>query len=149
MQKGHPSEFSRKYTANVHDSLREIRRLLEGLVDKRDARRDGFVNVIRKAMGQKLGDDADEVLKVLNERGITKKLAKEALEIARQRGGFTIFALVDALTRISGKLANAGDRSEADAKASALPGSLPRRWKSRHRVGRGQARFTGPEDREP
>ncbi len=42
------------------------------------------------------------------------------IEIARQRGGFTIFALVDALTRISGKLANAGDRSEADAKASAL-----------------------------
>jgi hypothetical protein len=75
---------------------------------------------MRKAMRQKLGDDADEVLKVLNERGITKKLAKEALEIARQRGSFTIFALVDALTRISGKLANAGDRSEADAKASAL-----------------------------
>ncbi len=48
-------------------------------------------------MGQKLGDDADEVLEILNERGITKKLAKEALEIARQRGGFTIFALVDAL----------------------------------------------------
>jgi hypothetical protein len=90
-------EFSRKHTANVHDSLREIRRLVEGLVDRRDARRDGFVNVMRKAMGQKLGDDADEVLKVLNEGGITKKLAKEALEIARQRGGFTIFALVDAL----------------------------------------------------
>ncbi|MFH1107752.1 MAG: hypothetical protein V1790_00940 [Planctomycetota bacterium] len=53
---------------------------------KRDAQRDGFVNVIRKAMGQKLGDDTDKVLKVLNERGITKKLAKEALEIARQRG---------------------------------------------------------------
>ena len=35
-------------------------------------------------------------------------------------GGFTIFTLVDALTRVSGKLANAGDRSEADAKASAL-----------------------------
>ncbi len=71
-------------------------------------------------MGQKLGDDADEVLKVLNERGITKKLGKEALEIARQRGAFTIFALVDALTRLSGKLANAGDRSEPDAKASTL-----------------------------
>ncbi|MFH1107750.1 MAG: hypothetical protein V1790_00930 [Planctomycetota bacterium] len=38
----------------------------------------------------------------------------------RQWSGFTIFALVDALTRISGKLANVGDRSEADAKASAL-----------------------------
>ncbi len=113
-------EFSRKHTVNVHDSLREIRRLVEGLVEKHNARRDGFVNVVRKAMGQKLGDDAEQVMKALNERGITKKLTKEALEIARQRGGFTIFALVDALTRISGKLANAGDRSEADAKASAL-----------------------------
>jgi hypothetical protein len=44
-------EFSRKHTANVHDSLSEIRRLVEGLVDKRDARRDGFVDVMRKAMG--------------------------------------------------------------------------------------------------
>ncbi len=58
------------------NSLCEIRRLVEGLVEKRDARRDGFVDVMRKAMGKKLGDDADEVLKVLNERGITKKLAK-------------------------------------------------------------------------
>ena len=36
------------------------------------------------------------------------------------RDGFTIFALVDALSRISGKVANAGDLPEADAKASAL-----------------------------
>ena len=43
-----------------------------------------------------------------------------SLAIARQRGGFTLFALVDALTLISGKLANAGDRSEADTKVSAL-----------------------------
>lgn len=54
-------------------------------VNSTDARRNGFVNVIRKAMGRKLGDHADEVMKVLNERGITKKLAKEALEIARRR----------------------------------------------------------------
>jgi hypothetical protein len=114
------AEFSRKHTANVHDSLREIRRLVEGLVERRNARRDGFVDVMRKAMGQKLGGDADEVLKVLNERGISKKLAKEALEIARQRGGFTIFALVDALSRLAGRVANAGESSEADTRASAL-----------------------------
>ena len=50
-------------------------------------RRDGFVDLIRKAVGKKLGADANEVMKVLNVRGITKKLAKEALEIARKRGG--------------------------------------------------------------
>ena len=113
-------EFSRKHTANVHDSLREIRGLIEGLVEKRDQRRDGFVRVIRKAMETKLGEDADEVMDVLNKRGITRKLAKEAIEVARQQGGLTIFAVVDALTRIAGKLKNGGDRTEADAKASAL-----------------------------
>ncbi|MBN2562347.1 MAG: DUF932 domain-containing protein [Phycisphaerae bacterium] len=113
-------EFSRKHTANVHDSLREIRRLVEGLVEKRDQRRDGFVRVIRKAMETKLGDDADEVMDVLNKRGITRKLAKEAIEVARQQGGLTIFAVVDALTRIAGNLKNGGDRTEADARASAL-----------------------------
>ncbi len=113
-------EFSRKHTANVHDSLREIRRLVEGLVEKRDQRRDGFVRVIRKAIETKLGEDTDEVMDVLNKRGITRKLAKEAVEVARQQGGLTIFAVVDALTRIAAKLKNGGDRTEADAKASSL-----------------------------
>ena len=35
-------------------------------------------------------------------------------------GAFTVFAVVDALTRISGKLANAGERSAVDRKAAAL-----------------------------
>jgi len=113
-------EFSRKHTANVHDSLREIRGLIEGLVEKRGQRRDGFVRVIRKAMETKLGEDADEVMDVLNKRGITRKLAKEAIETAQRHGRLTIFAVVDALTRIAGTLKNGGDRTEADARASSL-----------------------------
>ncbi|NLE59993.1 MAG: DUF932 domain-containing protein [Planctomycetes bacterium] len=113
-------EFTRKHTANVHDSLGEIRRIIEGLVEKRDQRRDGFVQTIRKAMVTKLGDDADEVLKVLSQHGIRRKVADEALEIARQQGRFTVFALVDALTRLAGKLPNAGERTEADERASSL-----------------------------
>ncbi len=46
--------------------------------------------------------------------------AKQALEIARQRGRFTIFSLVDALTRLSGDVKYAGDRLDFDQKASAL-----------------------------
>ena len=114
------AEFSRKHTANVHESLREIRRRIETLVERRDERRDGFVNVIRKAMGTKLGENTEEVLKVLSKHGFTSRLAKEALEVARQRGAFTVFAVVDALTRLAGRLENAGDRSEADARASTL-----------------------------
>ena len=47
-------------------------------------------------------------------------MAKKAIEIAQQQGRFTIFALVDALTRLSGELKNAGDRTDADQKAAQL-----------------------------
>jgi len=68
----------------------------------------------------RLGLSSDEVLKVLAKQGITRTLAKEALEVACRHGALTIFAVVDALTRIAGKLANAGQRCEVDQKASAL-----------------------------
>jgi L-amino acid N-acyltransferase YncA len=113
-------EFSRKHTANVHESLNEIRSAILNLVDKRDQRRDGFVTVIKKAMESTLGEDSDEVLKTLKGHGVTQALAKRAIESARQRGRFTIFAVVDALTRLSGEMKYAGDRAEVDAKAGQL-----------------------------
>lgn len=113
-------EFTRKHTANVRDGLGEIRRIIETLVAKRDARRDGFVRCIRKAMTEKLGADADEVAKRLGQEGIPRGLIKEALEIARAQGGFTIFSVVDALTRISSRVQLAGDRTDLDAKIGQL-----------------------------
>lgn len=113
-------EYSRKHTGKIHDSLNEVRRIIEELVSKRDARRDGFVKVIRQAMQQKLGDDADESLKALLKHGIPRHLAKDALALATQQGKFTIFALVDALTRLAGEVTFAGDRNELDAKAATL-----------------------------
>jgi hypothetical protein len=59
-------------------------------------------------------------MQVLQRHGITKALAKQAVEIARRHGGFTIFAVVDALTRLSAKIAHAGDRAETDEKAGRL-----------------------------
>ncbi len=113
-------EFSRKHTANVRDGLDEIRRIIEGLVAKRDARRDGFVECIQKAMYAKLGDDADEVSKCLAQEGIPRGMIKDALQIAQASGGFTIFSVVDALTRLSGQVKLAGDRTELDAKIGQL-----------------------------
>ncbi len=113
-------EFTRKHTANVHECLGDIRRIVEALVAKRDERKDGFARVIRKAMETKLGSDADEVMETLAKQGVTKTLAKRALELAREQGRFTIFALVDALTRIAGEEKNAGDRVSADQKAAKL-----------------------------
>lgn len=43
-------EIKRKRTANVHESLNEIRTLIESLVNTRDQRRDGFAKTIKNAM---------------------------------------------------------------------------------------------------
>ena len=114
------TEFTRKHTGKVGEALDDIRRIIEGLVAKRDARKDGFARVIRKAMETALGEDADEALKALNRHGITRTLAKRALEIAERQGRFTVFAVVDALTRIAAEAEFAGERTESDQKAGQL-----------------------------
>ena len=53
-------------------------------------------------------------------------MAKEALKIAEQQGKFTIFSLVDALTRLAGQKPNAGDRVELDTKSASLLGLVAR-----------------------
>jgi hypothetical protein len=113
-------EFSRKHTANVRDGLLEIRRHIEALVAKRDARRDKFAEVLKKAMQTRLGSDSEEVAKELGKHGIPQHYIKDALEIARAQGGFTIFALVDALTRLTQRVTFAADRAEADYKVAQL-----------------------------
>lgn len=113
-------EFSRKHTANVHESFSEIRRIIERLVAKRDERRDRFADLIAKAMTTPLGESSAEVLKLLSGRGIARSVAKEALKIAQQDGRFTLFSVVDALTRLNGRVKHAGERTDADVKASSL-----------------------------
>ena len=113
-------EFTRRHTANIHAGLAEVRRIIESLVAKRDERRDGFVRVLTKAMTETLGSDADAVMKELCKRGIPKNLARDATQLAQKRGGFTIFTLVDALTRMTQTARFVGDRSAADAKIGSL-----------------------------
>jgi hypothetical protein len=113
-------EFSRKHTANVHDSLSEIRRALEQLVRRRDERKDGFARVLESAMQSTLGSDIEEALKELDGRGIKRRLAQKALQMAESQGRFTIFAVVDALTRLAGEVPNANERLALDQEASAL-----------------------------
>jgi hypothetical protein len=117
-------EFTRKHTAKVHDSLGEIRHIIEALVKKRDERRDSFVEVVRKAMDTRLGDDAEEALKAVSKHGVRGQLAKRAIECAARNGGLTVFAVVDALTQLSQELHNAGARTEADQRAARLLASI-------------------------
>jgi hypothetical protein len=113
-------EYTRKHTANVHDALDDIRFAIQSLVQKRDQRRDGFAKAVKRAMDITLGSDADEIQKTLSQVGISRVLGKQAIELAQEKGRFTIFAMVDALTRIAGRIANAGDRVEVDHKAGQL-----------------------------
>ena len=113
-------EFSRKHTANVHEAVTGIRRIIETLVANRDARKNGFVRVVRKAMEAKLGDDAEETLKEVCKNGIPRSVATEAIQLAQEKGRFTVWSVVDALTRLAQRSEYAGDRTEADAKAASL-----------------------------
>ncbi|APZ93220.1 DUF932 domain-containing protein [Fuerstiella marisgermanici] len=115
-------EFTRKHTARVHDSLDEIRRIIDELARKRDQRRDGFVNTLRNAMSTKLGDCSEDVAKQLTERRIPRHLIDTALEMAAVQGSFTIFSIVDALTRLSQNVRYAGDRAELDSRIGSLLG---------------------------
>ena len=110
--------WKRKHTASVGEGLTEIRRIIDELVAKRDQRRDGFVQAVNRAMQARM-QDSEEAAKVLKKHTVGQKLAKRALEIATQKGAFTIWTLVDALTQLTGDM-NAGDRIEADTKASQL-----------------------------
>lgn len=113
-------EYSRKHSANVHEALSEIRFAIQSLVQKRDQRRTAFVKAVQRAMETTLGSDAEEVQKAMSQNSIPRALIKEAIEIAQEKGRFTIFAMVDALTRIAGKIANAGERIQVDQKAAGL-----------------------------
>jgi len=113
-------EWTRKHTANIKNGLSEVRSIIAGLVQKRDERKDGFHRLIKKAMEEKLGDDAEEAMKMLTKNGIGRSLAQQALKIAEENGRFTIWSLVDALTRLSRDQVNAGDRLEMDGKAAGL-----------------------------
>ena len=113
-------ELKRRHLGNVDDSLSMIRQAIENLVSKRDERRDTFAAAIGKAMATPLGQDAEEVQKVLIANGIGKRFAEQATALSGPNSAFSIFSMVDALTRIAGRYDNAGDRLTLDLKAARL-----------------------------
>ncbi len=113
--------YKRKHTANVSEALGEMRIILRQLVSKRDERRDAFANSIKLAMATSLGSNVDDATKALSGFGIGVGHIKKAVEsMATQPEGFTVFGAVDALTRISRQIVNAGDRAAYDTKIGSL-----------------------------
>ncbi|MBI1902927.1 MAG: DUF932 domain-containing protein [Planctomycetia bacterium] len=113
-------EITRRHTGRVRDALTEIRQEISELVARRDQRRDGFARVIAKAMNTTYGQDAEEVQKLLTKAGIGRALAERAIKWAPDYGGFTIWGVVNALTRLTSEARFAGNRVEADQKAASL-----------------------------
>jgi hypothetical protein len=113
-------EYKRKHTANVREAFGDVRGIIQALVAKRDQRRDGFARAVKQAMQIRLGDDSDDAMKSLAGSGIGRSLAKQAIEMAREQGALTVFAVVDALTRLSRRIEFAGDRTELDQQAGKL-----------------------------
>jgi hypothetical protein len=113
--------FSRKHTANVHDALPEITGLLDQLVKSRDQRRDAFSRQMTAAQKVTLGDDAETTMKAMSGKGIPQTFVRDAIKMIAEKGSrFSVFAMVDALTRISGRTLHAGDRAENDSKIGRL-----------------------------
>ncbi len=112
-------DVRRKHTANVHRGIDDIRHAIHQLVAKRDARRDRFAEVVKRAMQERF-EDADEAFKTVLKTGVGQRLAKQAVELARQQGRLTVFSMIDALTRLSGKMVNAGDRNAIDQQVGTL-----------------------------
>ena len=112
-------DLKRKHTANVHRGLGEIRNAIHRLVAKRDSRRDRFAEIVKRAMSERF-EDSDEAYKAVMKTGIGQRLAKQAVELALQQGRLTIFSMVDAVTRLSGKIINAGDRNDVDQQVGQL-----------------------------
>lgn len=113
--------YSRKHTANVVEAVDDIRLLLRRLVQIRNQRKDAFAKAMANAMETKLGSTKDEVSQMLASQGIGMSYVKAAVEMMEnQSRQFTLFQAVDALTRLTGRLENAGDRAEQDVKIGRL-----------------------------
>ncbi len=117
------TEFTRKHTGNVRESLNEVRRLIELQAGKREQCRDAFVVLIRKSMQEQLGTDADEVTKSLLKHGLGKQAVTRAIKQLGDAGKpFTLWNLVDTLAQQNVSLTYAGDRMDADQKVAKLLG---------------------------
>ena len=114
------TELARKHTKNVGESLDQIRQLISDLGRRRDERRDRFAKGIASAMHTKIGSTPDEVQKELVKKGLPHRLVTQAISLVPATQGYTLFSLVDALTRLSGRRENAGDRLALDVQAAAL-----------------------------
>jgi hypothetical protein len=113
-------ELTRRHIGNIQEALDDVRETIAQLVKKRDERRDSFVSGIKVAMQTPLGEDAEQVTEALRKQGIGPRLAIQAIELVPPWQTYSVFSIVDSLTRLAGRIQNAGDRLLVDQKAASL-----------------------------
>ena len=86
-------ELKRRHMGNIQDALLDIRDAICQLVNKRDERRDAFAKGMKLAMNTTLGQDAEEVHKVLGKHGVSSRLVEQA--VAARRAASTVFGVCD------------------------------------------------------
>ncbi len=117
----HLVSYSRKHTASVETALGDFRKIIRHLVESSSVRRDKFAQSISKAQHTPLGTCPDQVSKVLTGFGIAAGSVHDAVDaMASKPGRFSVYNALDSLTRITGRLQNAGDRVEQDSKIGQL-----------------------------
>lgn len=113
-------EYSIRHTLRIEASLGEVKAAIEQIARKRDQLKDTFTEVLRKAATTVLGEEADDVLKAVG-RTIPKHLVEEACDLCHREGRrFSVWALVEALTRLNREVIYAGQRSDLDRMAASL-----------------------------
>lgn len=116
-----PVSFTRSHTASVSSVLTEFKNVVRLLAENCPARKDAFARSMAKAQQTSLGSQPDDVIRSLSGLGISPSLVQQAVTAMAEQGvGFTLYRTVDFLTRIAGKLRNAGDRLELDSKIGQL-----------------------------
>jgi hypothetical protein len=113
-------ELTRRHIGNIQEALDDVREAIAQLAKKRDERRDSFVSGIKLAMQTPLGEDAEQVTEALRKQGIGPRLAEQAIKLVPPWQTYSVFSIVDSLTRIAGRYENAGDRLLVDQKAASL-----------------------------
>lgn len=105
----------------METALGYFRKIIRHLVESSSVRRDKFAQSISKAQHTPLGTCPDQVSKVLTGFGIAAGSVSAAVDaMANKPARFTVYNAVDSLTRITGRLQNAGDRVEQDSKIGQL-----------------------------
>lgn len=110
----------RKHLGDVRQGLDQIGRVIEALERRRNERRDEFARVVRKAQRLRFGHKPDEVWLRLRNLGFGSRLTRRVLDSTLSEGRLTIFAVTEALTRLSQSQTYAAERTALDIQATSL-----------------------------